>query len=121
MREPSSSKPPEGTPDAMREADALRKRLEALKADLGTAQQEEADKALPSRRSDDEGAVGKGLRAGSELLAGVLVGGGIGYLLDGQTGLSPLFLITFVMIGMGAGFWNVYRLTVPMARKRPKD
>ena len=29
--------------------------------DLGEAQQEEADKALPSRRSDDEGAIGKGL------------------------------------------------------------
>lgn len=121
MREPLSPKPPEGNPDATHEDEALRKRLEALKADLGTAQQEEADKALPSRRSADDGAIGKGLRAGSELLAGVLVGGGIGYLLDNQTGLSPLFLITFVLIGMGAGFWNVYRLTVPMARKRPKE
>jgi ATP synthase protein I len=118
MREPTSPTPPEGQPDAMREAEVLRSRLEALKADLGTAQQAETEKAGNTRRSDDENAVGKGIRAGSELLAGVLVGGGIGYFLDLQTGLSPLFLIAFVLIGMAAGFWNVYRLTVPMARKR---
>jgi ATP synthase protein I len=118
MREPTSTPPEQGKPDAAREAEALRARLEALKSDLGEAQQLEKEQAAPGRRSDDENAVGKGIRAGSELLAGVLVGGGIGYFLDLQTGLSPLFLIAFVLIGMAAGFWNVYRLTVPMARKR---
>lgn len=121
MREPTSPAPHEGSPDAMREADALRKRLDALKAELGTVQQEEMDKAAKADQHRDSGAIGKGIRAGSELLAGVLVGGGIGYFLDSHTGLSPLFLVAFVLIGMAAGFWNVYRLTVPMARKRQDD
>lgn len=118
MREPTSSSPDKGSPDAMREAEALRTRLDALKSELGEARQAEQDEASPGRRRNDESAIGKGMRAGSELLAGVLVGGGIGYFLDLQTGLSPLFLIAFVLIGMAAGFWNVYRLSMPMARKR---
>jgi ATP synthase protein I len=121
MREPTSPTPQEGSPDAALQAEALRRRLDALKAELGTAQQEELDKASQAGSSRDSGAIGKGIRAGSELLAGVLVGGGIGYFLDSHTGLSPLFLIAFVLVGMAAGFWNVYRLTVPMARKRQDD
>lgn len=118
MREPSSPKPDEGPKGALSEAEALRKRLEALKSELGSAQREEQDGGSPARTRDNSSAIGKGMRAGSELLAGVLVGGGIGYMLDAQTGLSPLFLITFVVLGMVAGFWNVYRLTVPGARNR---
>lgn len=118
MREPTSPTPPEGQPDAMRQAEDLRRRLDALKAELGTAQHEETEKANQAGGGRDSGAIGKGLRAGSELLAGVLVGGGIGYFIDSHTGFSPVFLIAFVLIGMAAGFWNVYRLTVPMARKR---
>lgn len=118
MREPSSPKPEKGPKGALSEAEMLRKRLDALKSEIGTAQQEETDGASPARTRDNNSAIGKGMRAGSELLAGVLVGGGIGYFLDAQTGLSPLFLIVFVMLGMGAGFWNVYRLSVPSARNR---
>lgn len=92
-----------------KEANELKSRLDALKANLGDVAKEKAEDASRAARSDD-GAIGSGLRAGSELLAGVIVGGAIGYLLDGQFGISPLFLIIFMMMGMGAGFWNVYRL-----------
>lgn len=106
---PPSPEPGRKAEVADKEADELKSRLEALKVDLGDVARDKAENASRAARSDD-GAIGTGLRAGSELLAGVIVGGAIGYLLDGQFGVSPLFLIIFMMMGMGAGFWNVYRL-----------
>lgn len=116
MREPEPKSPGQGSEDPAKEAAQLRARLEALKAGIGNANAAEAEKNAARRASgSDGGALGMGLRAGSELVAGVLVGCGIGYLIDRQVGTSPLFLIIFLMMGMAAGFWNVYR----MAARRP--
>lgn len=97
---------------------ALQARLETLKAELGAAEDKE-DQAARARPNQDGGAIGKGLRAGSELLAGILVGCGIGYVLDRQLGTAPWFLIIFMMFGMIAGFWNVYRLSATSGPGRP--
>lgn len=43
------------------------------------------------------------LRMGSEMVAGVMVGAGFGYLVDGFFGTIPLFLIIFLFIGSAAG------------------
>lgn len=43
------------------------------------------------------------------LVAGLLVGGGIGYLLDQWLGTAPWLLIVFFFMGAGAGMINVYR------------
>ena len=113
MVKPEPHAPDEGgtVPRAEREAADLKVRLDALKADLcETAAGRPGGQGARGRAASDGGAIGAGLRAGSELIAGVIVGGGIGYLLDRQTGFSPLFLIIFLMFGMAAGFWNVYRL-----------
>jgi ATP synthase protein I len=93
------------------EAEHLRLRLDALKAELGevTAPEAVAGKASGS---GNESAMGVGLRAGSELSAGVLVGCGVGYVLDRQFDTSPIGLIIFLMIGFAAGFWNIYRMGV---------
>lgn len=113
MREGDPRQPEKGPtePDREGEEARLRARLEALKADLsGRKAEEKAQGAARGRTARDGGAIGKGLRAGSELLAGVIVGCGIGWLLDRQFDAAPLFLIIFMMFGMAAGFWNVYRL-----------
>jgi ATP synthase protein I len=55
-------------------------------------------------------AMGTGFRVTSELVAGVLVGGFIGWWIDRWLGSSPFALLIMVMIGMVAGFWNVYRI-----------
>lgn len=116
MREPDPNAPEKGSKDPLAEAAELRSRLDALKVDLGDAVAEEAAREKSSGGAPaDGGAIGTGLRAGSELVAGVIVGGGIGYLIDRQVGTSPLFLIIMMMFGMAAGFWNVYRL----ASRRP--
>jgi len=54
-------------------------------------------------------AMARGLRLSSELVAGVLVGGGIGWLLDKWLGISPWGLIVFLLLGFTAGVLNVMR------------
>jgi ATP synthase protein I len=53
---------------------------------------------------------GQGVRAGVELVSGVLVGTAMGWGIDWLTGLSPLFLILFLVLGFVAGVMNVVRL-----------
>ena len=45
----------------------------------------------------------------TEFVAGVLVGGGIGWLVDRTLGISPWGLIVFLLLGFGAGIVNVLR------------
>ncbi len=51
----------------------------------------------------------QGLRLSSELVAGVLVGAVIGYVLDRLLGSSPWGFIVFVLLGFAAGVLNVMR------------
>lgn len=54
-------------------------------------------------------ALGTAFRTSSELVAGLLVGGFIGWQLDEWLGTSPVFLLVFFMLGAAAGIWNVIR------------
>src|SRR6516225_3240918 len=51
----------------------------------------------------------RGFRLSSELVAGVLVGAGIGWLIDRSLGVSPWGLIVFLLLGFAAGVLNVMR------------
>lgn len=46
---------------------------------------------------------------GIDLAVSTLVGGAIGWWLDGLTGMSPVFLVVFMVFGAIAGFLAVYR------------
>ncbi len=50
-----------------------------------------------------------GFRLSSELIAGVVVGAGIGWGLDRLLSISPWGLIVFVLLGFTAGVVNVVR------------
>ena len=52
---------------------------------------------------------GTAMRIGIELLAALIVGVGIGLLLDRWLETAPLFLVVFFFLGAGAGILNVYR------------
>ncbi|HEV8540673.1 MAG TPA: AtpZ/AtpI family protein [Nitrospiraceae bacterium] len=49
------------------------------------------------------------VRIGVELVAALIVGGGLGYLVDSYFNSSPLGIIIGVFLGMSAGLLNVYR------------
>jgi ATP synthase protein I len=80
----------------------------------------ELEAALSSRRPvgpvEDEGAktrgmagFGNALRLSSEFIAGIVVGAGLGWLIDRAADTSPWGLIIFLLLGFVAGVLNVLR------------
>ena len=61
------------------------------------------------RQTVDASAMARGFRLSTELVAGVVVGAVIGWLLDRWLGISPWGLIVFLLLGFAAGVLNVMR------------
>jgi ATP synthase protein I len=51
----------------------------------------------------------RGFRLSSEFVAGVIVGAGLGWLIDRGLGTSPWGLTVFLLLGFAAGVLNVMR------------
>jgi ATP synthase protein I len=102
-----------GDPDD--ESAALRARLNRLSAELKSRPAPApAPEQKPQAKSNPAGsAMSLGLRAGSEFVSAVIIGLGIGWVLDRTLHTNPAFLIVFFLIGVAAGIWNVIRLTSP--------
>lgn len=86
-------------PDDIRQMD---ERIRQLKAKETNARQDKPESRFAY-------AAKVGFRIGAELISGVIVGAGIGYLLDNWFDTRPLLLIIFLFLGSVAGFLNVYR------------
>jgi ATP synthase protein I len=101
---------------------ALAARLSRLGKRLGTTEHAARPPEQVVTRTDSS-ALARGLRLSSELVAGVLVGGVIGWALDHFVGTRPWGLIVFVLLGFVAGVLNVMRSAGVMAERewRPKD
>jgi ATP synthase protein I len=99
------------------EAAALRARLSRLSGELkGRAASRPPPEAKSAPKTDASAtgsAMSLGLRAGSEFVSAVIIGLGIGWVLDRALHTNPAFLIVFFLIGVAAGIWNVIRLTSP--------
>ena len=61
--------------------------------------------------------MGSAFRLGTELVAAVVVGTIIGFILDTWFGTKPWFIITFFFIGVVAGILNVIRVANNMQKK----
>ena len=82
----------------------LEQKISELKVkDVGFAQNKDKSEFVRASRI--------GLRVGVELFSAVIVGAGIGYLLDDIFGLKPWLLVVFLFFGGAAGILNVYRLS----------
>jgi ATP synthase protein I len=65
--------------------------------------------------------IGFAFRLSTEMLAAVVVGGGIGWGLDRVFGTTPFLLIVMVFLGAAAGFRNVVRVTREFDAKAARD
>jgi len=93
---------------------ALSARLQRLNEGLGQVRDQARNAGHPSDSSGAQRAAtasgyAKGFRLSSELVAGVVVGAGIGWLIDRWLGVSPWGLIVFLLLGFAAGVLNVMR------------
>jgi ATP synthase protein I len=88
---------------------ALSARLRRLADRLGRRPAGEPSQARRGQPAADASGLARGLRLSGELVAGVLVGAGIGWTLDRVLGISPWGLIVFLLLGFVAGVANVVR------------
>ncbi len=100
-----------GSANNGRDAEAIRRRLDALEGKLAEAHGRRPHQEAPEGRGK---AMGQALRLATELVAGVAVGGGIGWALDWLFGTTPFLMLTFVVLGAAAGIMNVVRTAKEM-------
>ena len=98
----------------------LKARLEKLSSAL------EDKRSGPQGSSQDDNsssvtrtgqAMSLGFRVLAEFVAGVVVGGFIGWQIDSWFQTAPFGLIVFLMIGTAAGFWNVYKIAANLGSR----
>lgn len=92
----------------------LQDRLAKLASAIEKKQAESSDRDREAERQAVMGgetgkAMSLGLRVLAELVGGVVVGALLGWQIDQWTGLSPLFLIVFLALGIAAGFMNMMK------------
>ncbi len=82
-----------------------------------------AKKDILKRTSDENDSkrglfMGSAFRLGTELVAAVVVGTIIGFILDNWFGTKPWFIIAFFFLGVIAGMLNVIRVAKNMQEKK---
>jgi ATP synthase protein I len=120
----SSSTPPSGGPETGRgdltpeerdafqkRADDLGKRLESAKGHSGTRP---SGGGSSGSSAESGAAMGKALRISTELIGGIVVGCGLGWVIDRALGTWPAFFIVLFLLGSAAGMINVVRAGTAM-------
>ena len=83
-----------------------KKQLENLKEKIDNLQHAKEKKSVSKRNSG----AGFGFKISTEIVAALIVGVGIGLLVDNYFNTKPFGLIIFFVLGAFAGFLNVYRV-----------
>ena len=68
-------------------------------------------------KGSNAASLGKALKISTELVAAVVVGSTIGFLLDNWFDTKPLLTICFFIMGVTAGILNVFRSAKRMQKK----
>ena len=90
----------------MKNLKELSTRLEIAKKNI--------NKGTLNNKSRNAASLGKALKISTELVAAVVVGSTIGFLLDNWFGTKPLLTIFLFFIGVAAGILNVFRSAIKM-------
>jgi ATP synthase protein I len=98
---------------------ALANRLD----DLSSRLEAETSQHFPPPAEPSGDGYGVAVRLASEFVGAVLVGAGIGWLIDRVAGSSPFGLIAFLLLGFAAGILNMARQAgkAPPASERLND
>ena len=81
-------------------------KLKELKDRIETAKSSNT----PNTKKNKESGAGFGFKISTEIIAALVVGVGIGLIVDKYLGTKPFGLIIFFIFGALAGFLNVYRV-----------
>ena len=68
-------------------------------------------------KSSNAASFSKALKISTELVAAIVVGSTIGFLLDNWFGTKPVLIICFFFMGVVAGILNVFRSAKKMNKK----
>ena len=100
---------------------ALSERLRRLGERLEHSTSSTPPETSAPRPTTDASGLARGLRLSTELVAGVVVGGLIGWFLDRWLGISPWAFIVFVLLGFAAGMLNLMRSAGFMGERDSKN
>ena len=81
-------------------------KLKQLKERIDTAETSN----IPGSKQKKQNGAGFGFKISTEIIAALVVGVGIGLIVDKYLGTKPFGLIIFFIFGAIAGFLNVYRV-----------
>jgi ATP synthase protein I len=115
MSEPRDDKRPSSRPPSVT-AD--------LEARIARAQaRSPAQAEAEQRRQSDMSGLSRGFRLASEFAAAIIVGAGLGYLIDMVLPTRPWAMVVLLLLGFAAGVLNVVRATKEMnaATAAPAD
>ena len=89
---------------------ALSARLQRLGERLASANRP-SENGSDSRQAARASAFARGFRLSTELVAGVLVGAGLGWLLDRWLGTGPWLMVAGIVLGSILGLYEFIRLS----------
>ena len=100
-------------------ADELGRKLEAAKDHSTTLPKKSAS---PTDSTANGAAMGKALRVSTELIGGIVVGSGLGWLLDQWLKTGSTFFVIGFLLGSAAGMMNVIRsaMSIKTGPNNPK-
>jgi ATP synthase protein I len=99
-----------------RDTEGIRGRLDTLGERIAAARLRNVAPPEPAARG---AAMGQALRLATEMVAGVAVGGFIGWALDRGLGTAPFLMVVFLILGAAAGIMNVVRTAKRMQEAAP--
>jgi ATP synthase protein I len=92
-----------------------RERLDELQDKISATRQKHRE---PDERRGNASMLGLAWRLTVEMLAGIGVGGFVGWWMDKWFGTEPIFMLLLLVLGMGAGLMNSVRTVNEMRRKQ---
>ena len=92
------------------------KNIKEIASRLEIAKKNIKDKEIKNNGSN-AASLGKALKISTELVAAVMVGSIIGFLLDNWFDTKPLLTVCFFFMGVAAGILNVFKSAKRMNKK----